>query len=87
MTIFALAIVSPSRAAEKGAVEIGSEFPGGNILVEKNEGDSITFAPDLRGDKEWFYWYFEATAKKPGRVTFITPEKVAGFKNGGIGCQ
>jgi hypothetical protein len=73
--------------AEKGAVTITTKFPGGNVQVERNEGDTVHVAPDLRGDNPWFYWYFEATATRPGRVTFVFPEKVVGFKNGAIGNQ
>ncbi|QDU96992.1 M14 family zinc carboxypeptidase [Lignipirellula cremea] len=70
-----------------GAVTIRSDFPGGNIEILKNEGDQVQAAPDLRGDKPWFYWYLEATAIKPGRVNFTFPDKVVGFKNGAIGLQ
>ncbi|QDU92716.1 M14 family zinc carboxypeptidase [Lignipirellula cremea] len=54
-------------------VAINTDFPGGNVLVEKVEGDTISIAPDLRGGRNWFYWYFEAEAAKPGRVTFLFP--------------
>jgi hypothetical protein len=77
----------PARAAEPGAVNIHSEFPGGNVAVLKNEGGTVHVAPDLRGDRPWFYWYFEAKALKAGRVDFVFPEKVIGFKNGAIGNQ
>ena len=70
-----------------GAVTIRSDFPGGNVAVVKNEGSSAHVEPDLRGDKPWFYWCFEAKALKAGRVRFVFPEKVAGFKNGAIGFQ
>ena len=51
------------------------------------DGERVDVAPDLRGDRPWFYWYFEAKAAKPGRVRFVFPEKVAGFANGAIGFQ
>jgi hypothetical protein len=81
--------VRPATAKDdkNGAVTISSKFPGGNVLVEKNEGGAVRVAPDLRGDNPWFYWYFEATATQPGRVNFAFPEKVAGVKNGAIGHQ
>jgi hypothetical protein len=69
------------------AVTISTDFPGANVAVIKNENNSVVLAPDLRGDKPWFYWYFEAKAGKPGRVDFVLPEKVIGFKNGAIGFQ
>ncbi|MEQ8789539.1 MAG: M14 family zinc carboxypeptidase [Pirellulaceae bacterium] len=73
--------------APPGAVKITADFPGGNIDVQSNDGATVQMAPDLRGDNPWFYWYFEATAAKPGHVRFQFPEKVVGFANGGIGLQ
>ena len=86
----ALSFVSaglPAQAADNGAVTIRSDFPGGNVAVKKNEGGTVHVAPDLRGDSPWFYWCFEAKLSKAGRVTFVFPEKVIGFKNGAIGNQ
>lgn len=77
----------PVDAADVGAVKIQAEFPGGNVLVSENQGHSVHVAPDLRGDSPWFYWCFEAIAIQAGRVDFVFPEKVAGFKNGAIGFQ
>ena len=84
-----LATVSPAeqKTAPRGAVTIATTFPGGNAREERNEGDTVHLSPDLRGDNPWFYWYFEATAVRPGRVRFVFPEKVAGFVNGAIGYQ
>ncbi len=69
------------------AAVIRSDFPGGNISVTKNSGATVEMAPDLRGDRPWFYWYFEAEAVRAGAVRFVFPEKVIGFKNGAIGFQ
>ncbi|MFT5092746.1 MAG: hypothetical protein ACI93T_001567 [Porticoccaceae bacterium] len=77
----------PAEAADSDAVVIDAEFPGGNVAVTKNEDGTVHVAPDLRGDNPWFYWYFEAKASRPGRVDFVFPEKVVGFKNGAIGNQ
>ena len=74
-------------SAASGAVTIDTAFPGGNAKVTRNKGGSVRVAPDLRGDNPWFYWCFEATATKPGRVSFIFPNKVIGFENGAIGFQ
>ncbi|MCH5372893.1 MAG: hypothetical protein JJ992_02865, partial [Planctomycetes bacterium] len=73
--------------AAGGAVTIRTDFPGGNVAVLQNDGDSVRLAPDLRGDSPWFYWYFEVLASNPGRVAFAFPDKVAGFENGAIGLQ
>jgi len=43
--------------AEK--VTIDADFPGGNIIVERIEGDTIFLRPDLRDTSTWwFYWHF-----------------------------
>ncbi|MDT8301742.1 MAG: M14 family zinc carboxypeptidase [Sedimentisphaerales bacterium] len=40
-------------------VVIDADFPGGNIIVERIEGDTIFLRPDLRDTSTWwFYWYF-----------------------------
>jgi hypothetical protein len=70
-----------------GEVAISSNFPGGNVLVASNSHGIVELAPDLRGDSEWFYWYFKAVATRPGRVKFSFPQKVIGFENGAIGLQ
>lgn len=52
-------------------VEIRTDFPGGNILVQENAGAVVKVAQDQRTTKvPWFYWYFEAKALKPGKVLF-----------------
>ncbi len=68
-----LVALAPFQLRADGAermVTIRSDFPGGNVIVEKNEGNQIQVAPDLRGGKPWFYWHFEAIASRPGAVTF-----------------
>ncbi|GIW96450.1 MAG: hypothetical protein KatS3mg110_4491 [Pirellulaceae bacterium] len=69
------------------SVTIRSDFPGGNIRLSDVTGATVHLEPDLRNDRPWFYWYFEAIAGKPGRVTFVFPEKVAGFEQGAISYQ
>jgi len=68
--LWLVALPSLVTAAEQ-QVTIRSDFPGGNVLVERNEGETVHLAPDLRGGKPWFYWHFEAEASRPGRVLFI----------------
>jgi len=79
-------VIRQAGAAER-KVTITADFPGGNVVVLKNEGNAVHVAPDLRGGKPWFYWYFQAEAKQPGRVSFVFPKIVAGFKDGAIGKQ
>jgi tetratricopeptide (TPR) repeat protein len=51
-------------------VKLSSDFSGGNVQLTRSEAGQVYFTPDLRGDRPWFYWYFEAKADKPGRVQF-----------------
>lgn len=73
--------------ANNAMVSITTAFPGGNVHVEDNNKGIVKMSPDLRGDRAWFYWYFEAKATQSGRVTFVFPKKVIGFNNGAIGYQ
>ena len=54
-------------------ITIRSTFAGGNVLVRGIEGNTVQIGPDLRGDRPWFYWYFEVEVAQPGRVTFVFP--------------
>ncbi len=53
-----------SRAAERGAqarqpIRVDAAFPGGNIVVDSIEDDTVTLHQDLRDTEgNWFYWYF-----------------------------
>lgn len=47
-----------NRTAHTPIIE--SDFPGGNVIIEKILGDTIFFRPDLRDTpREWFYWCFK----------------------------
>lgn len=69
---FGLAHIS---SAAEGEVRIDADFPGGNIKVEKTDGETIHVAPDLRDTQKgqwWFYWCFRlrAPAGKSVRIVF-----------------
>jgi len=38
-----------------------SNFPGGNILVDKIEDDHVYIKQDVGDTPWWFYWYFRVT--------------------------
>jgi len=41
------------------AVQVDSDYPGGNIVVDRIEGDDIYVHQDLRDTRgDWFYWNF-----------------------------
>jgi hypothetical protein len=70
LTLALLAAVFPAGAAN---LAIRSDFPGGNIVIDGTDGETVRLSPDLRTSKPWFYWYFEVQAEKPGRFTFVLP--------------
>lgn len=82
-------VTTPIHAADPApaSITIQTNFPGGNIKLINNTPGSVKIEPDLRGDRPWFYWYFQATPTNVGKVSFTFPPKVAGFKHGAIGFQ
>jgi hypothetical protein len=52
-------------------IQISSDFPGGNISVNKISGDSVWLKPDLSfTEGEWFYWYFKISGISGKNITF-----------------
>src|SRR5262245_51560383 len=61
----ALAVAS---AAE---LSVNARFPGGNIVVEKIERDTVWLRQDLRDTAQfWFYWLFEVRGVAGRTVEF-----------------
>lgn len=89
IAVLAMSTVSSGQDANEktNAVTINTSFPGGNAKVTAMSDNVVHLEPDLRGGRPWFYWYFEAKSTQPGKVTFVFPEKVAGFTSGAIGFQ
>jgi hypothetical protein len=55
----------------RGGMEIDGRFPGGNIIVEKIEGDTAFLRQDLRDTAgDWFYWCFRVRGAARRTVTF-----------------
>ena len=49
--------------------EISADHPGGNIIVDKIEGNDVFVHQDLRDtDGWWFYWCFLVSGR--GVITF-----------------
>lgn len=63
------------RRSTTGAVSINADFPGGNVIVERIEGDVVTITPDLRGGRDWFYWSFECQTNASRKLRFELPDK------------
>ncbi len=64
--------------AQPGGVKIDCAFPGGNIIVDQIEGDTVRLRQDNRDSKPWFYWYFRATGAAGRTVEFVFEPGVVG---------
>lgn len=63
--------VHAAAPASKPAVWIDADFPGGNIIVDRIEGDHVFLRPDLRDTSRWwFYWYFRVRGAAGRTMTF-----------------
>lgn len=48
-----------ARQAASADLQVFADFPGGNIVVERIEGERVFLHQDLRDTEGWwFYWYF-----------------------------
>lgn len=53
------------------SMRIDAEFPGGNIKIDRIEGDRVYLRPDLRDTPRWwFYWYFRVHGAGGRTVSF-----------------
>ncbi len=50
---------------------VDANYPGGNIVVERIEGDTVSLRPDLRDTEGWwFYWGFRVRGAQGRSLTF-----------------
>ena len=61
-------------------------FPGGNILVERIDGDDVWVRQDLRDTQgDWFYWCFRVRSAQRRTITFhFTGSDVIGVRGPGV---
>jgi len=80
LTVPAAAAAGPatSRIATTGAsFRIDAAFPGGNILVDRIDGDRVFLRPDRRDTPRfWFYWYFRVQGAAGRTITFTFTDGV-----------
>jgi hypothetical protein len=58
-------------AGTRAAMSVDAHFPGGNIIVERIEGDTVCLRPDLRDTEGWwFYWSFRVRGVRGRTLTF-----------------
>lgn len=61
---------------------VDADFPGGNIVVERMEGDEVFLHQDLRDTtRDWFYWCFRVRGAQGRSLTFtFTQSNVIGVR-------
>lgn len=58
-------------AGVAGSFSIAADFPGGNILVDRVDGDTVYLRPDLRDTEGWwFFWNFRVAGAAGRTLTF-----------------
>jgi hypothetical protein len=68
--------LSAGRAASVQTLQIDADYPGGNIVMEAVEGDTVTLRPDLRDTEGWwFYWNFRVTGAAGRSLRFEFAER------------
>lgn len=70
----AVSVLSDSSAAraEADGPAIDCDFPGGNIVVERVEGNQVYLHQDQRDTPGfWFYWYFRVRGAAGRTLTFV----------------
>lgn len=67
----ALLIAQQSWANEGVSFVIDTEFPGGNSIVKRIDGDMVYLTPDLRDTEGWwFYWNFRVSGAAGRTLNF-----------------
>jgi len=64
------------------SITIDSDFPGGNIVVDAIDGDTVRLHQDLRDTTtDWFYWYFRVRGAAGRTLTFqFTKSRALGVR-------
>ncbi len=74
--VLLLGVCADLRASAEGGAGASSfvvdaNYPGGNIVVERIEGDAVQLRPDLRDTEGWwFYWGFRVRGAQGRSLTF-----------------
>jgi len=73
---------TPYLKGSQAVTTIDCNFPGGNIVVDRIEGDLLFVHQDLRDTTtDWFYWYFRVCGAAGKRITVnFTQSNVIGVR-------
>jgi len=77
-----IARAGQSDASQPDAPVVDAEFPGGNIVIERIEGDHVYLHQDQRDTPGfWFYWCFRARGAAGRKLSFhFTQGNVLGVR-------
>ena len=71
LLILLLCVFGGDGNARAKDIQVDANFSGGNIVVEKIEGDTVTVHQDRRDTKDWwFYWCFRVRGAVGKTLTF-----------------
>ncbi|GHT58362.1 hypothetical protein AGMMS50239_02760 [Bacteroidia bacterium] len=77
-SIFILGVLGIFLQCNAKELQIDADFPGGNIIVNSIEGDTIRLQQDLRDTEgRWFYWSFRIRGAEGRKLNFV-------FTNGSV---
>ena len=77
----------PAQAVKTDATPfaIDAQFPGGNVVVDKIDGHTVSLSPDLAGTTEpWFYWYFRVHGAGGRTLSFVFNKDYVGVRGPGV---
>ena len=64
-------LIASVGQTETPSVNVDANYPGGNIIVERIEGDTVYLRPDLRDTEGWwFYWGFRVRGAQGQTMSF-----------------
>jgi hypothetical protein len=71
MLLMAISLNAVPAATAREPVRVDAAFPGGNIVVDSIEGDTVTLHQDLRDTAgNWFYWCFRVRGAEGRMLKF-----------------
>ncbi len=81
-TIFAAILLGCLAGDVAAEVAIDADYPGGNIIFQRIEGDRVDLKQDLRDTRGWwFYWNFQVRGASGRKLTFrFTNRNVIGTR-------
>jgi hypothetical protein len=67
-----VALVASAAGEDTAAIlRIDADYPGGNILLEKIDGETVHIAQDIRDTSEWWFYYNFRVRGGAGREVFF----------------